>query len=106
MTAGVAVQTVLPDSKPGLPSFWPGLAQPPPTGLIGNWNEVEPVCAGFALSRADTVTLKVPAVVGVPEIRPEVALIDRPVGSPVADHVYGGVPPVAVICRLVAVPTV
>ena len=47
-----------------------------------------------------------PAVVGVPEIRPVEALIDKPGGSPEADHVYGGVPPLADICRLVAVPTV
>jgi len=30
------------------------------------------------------VTLKVPAALGVPEIRPLLELIDRPVGSPVA----------------------
>ena len=33
-------------------------------------------------------------------------LIDRPAGRPVADHVYGGVPPDALMVRLVAVPTV
>jgi hypothetical protein len=31
-----------------------------------------------------TVTLEVAAVVGVPEIRPVVELIDRPAGRPVA----------------------
>ena len=36
------------------------------------------------VSLAVTVTLKVPAVVGVPEIRPVEELIDRPAGSPVA----------------------
>ena len=35
-------------------------------------------------SVAVTVTLDVPAVVGVPEIRPVAELIDRPAGSPVA----------------------
>ena len=33
-------------------------------------------------------------------------LMDSPVGRPVADHVYGGVPPLADSVRLVAVPTV
>ena len=37
-----------------------------------------------------------PAVVGVPVMVPEVELMDRPLGSPLADHVYGGVPPVPV----------
>ena len=36
------------------------------------------------LSRADTVTVEVPAVVGVPLIRPVAELIDSPAGSPVA----------------------
>ena len=47
-----------------------------------------------------------PAADGVPEIRPVEALIDRPVGRPVAVQVYGAVPPLADICRLFAVPTV
>jgi hypothetical protein len=38
----------------------------------------------------------VPAAVGVPEIAPD-ELIERPAGSPVADQVYGAVPPVAAI---------
>ena len=36
------------------------------------------------VSFAVTVTLLVPAVVGVPEIRPVEELIDRPAGRPVA----------------------
>ena len=36
------------------------------------------------VSLAVTVTLEVPAVVGVPEIRPVVELIDSPAGRPVA----------------------
>src|SRR2546430_12611330 len=59
-----------------------------------------------ALSRTVAVTEKVPAVVGVPEMTPLDALIDRPAGSPVAEKVYGGVPPEAERVRLVAVPTV
>src|SRR4051794_6164287 len=64
----------------------------------------EPVA--LAVSLAVTVELNVPAADGVPEIRPVEELIDRPVGSPVADQVYGAVPPEADICRLLAVPTV
>jgi hypothetical protein len=36
------------------------------------------------VSVAVTVTLEVPAVAGVPEIRPDEELIDSPAGSPVA----------------------
>ena len=36
------------------------------------------------VSFAVTVTLEVPAVVGVPEIRPVEELMDSPAGSPVA----------------------
>ena len=36
------------------------------------------------LSVAVAVTLELPAVVGVPEIRPVEELIDRPAGRPVA----------------------
>ena len=38
----------------------------------------------LVVSFAVTVTLEVPAVVGVPEISPEEELMDRPAGSPVA----------------------
>src|SRR2546421_11601054 len=48
-----------------------------------------------ALSRTVAVTEKVPAVVGVPEMTPLDALIDRPAGSPGAEKGYGGVPPEA-----------
>ena len=37
------------------------------------------------MSFAVTVTEPVPGVVGVPEIRPEAELIDRPAGRPVAE---------------------
>src|SRR5262245_27202584 len=45
-----------------------------------------------------TVKLDVPAAVGVPEIRPEFGVRLRPAGNDpfTIDHVYGGVPPVAV----------
>jgi hypothetical protein len=38
----------------------------------------------------------VPAAVGVPEIAPEELML-RPAGSPVADQVYGAVPPLTLI---------
>src|SRR5439155_15809243 len=40
-----------------------------------------------------TVTFDVPAAVGVPAITPVAGSSKSPAGSPVADHVYGGVPP-------------
>jgi hypothetical protein len=43
-----------------------------------------------------TFAVLVPAAVGVPVITPVLALIVSPAGRPVADHVYGVVPPVAV----------
>ena len=44
-----------------------------------------------------TVMFTVPevAAAGVPEMAPVDAFIVRPVGRPVADHVYDGVPPAA-----------
>ena len=42
------------------------------------------------------VGVLVPPALGVPEMAPE-ELIVRPAGSPVADQVYGNVPPLAVI---------
>src|ERR1051326_632049 len=48
-----------------------------------------------ALSVTVTANEKLPAALGVPLIRPEFRSIASPVGSPLADHVYGGVPPVA-----------
>ena len=42
------------------------------------------------------VGVLVPPALGVPEMAPE-ELIVRPAGSPVADQVYGNVPPLALI---------
>lgn len=55
-----------------------------------------PPLAAVVPSVAETLTLKVPDCVGVPEITPVVVLSVRPVGSPVAAKVYGEVPPEAV----------
>ena len=104
ITAGVAVHGALPDSKPGLPSFCPGLEQPPPCGVtvqLKVWLAVAPL-----LSLTVAVTVEAPAVVGVPEMTPDVGLTDSPAGSPVAENVYGVVPPDADSVRLAAVPTV
>jgi len=49
-------------------------------------------------STAVTVTVYLAMRVTVPLIRPVLELIDNPVGSPLADQVYGAVPPVALIC--------
>src|ERR1700722_12150496 len=93
-----------PVSNPGLPSSWVWVLQPP-TLLITQLKEAEP-CAPV-VSVAVTVTFEVPAVVGVPEIRP-VELIDRPAGSPLAVKVsvWPDAESVAPTCRLTAVPTV
>ncbi len=55
------------------------------------------VLTGMLASLACTVKLEVPAVEGVPEMVPLVALSVRPEGSnPLAsDQVYGAVPPLA-----------
>jgi hypothetical protein len=51
--------------------------------------------------------LNTPEAVGVPERTPVVGLIISPFGAPEADHVYGVVPPLAVMaCDEYAVPTV
>ncbi len=57
------------------------------------------------LEVAVTTDEYVAAVVGVPEIRPVEALIVRPAGRPVADQVKVPLPPLAVICSDIAVPT-
>jgi hypothetical protein len=54
---------------------------------------------------AVTVTFDVPAVVGEPLTKPDDELIDTPAGSPVADQVYGDVPPEALRARLTVSPT-
>src|SRR5262245_40055170 len=54
-----------------------------------------------------TVALKVPDTVGVPEITPVAALIDRPFGRPVALNVSEPEPPVTVMVVVgYATPTV
>ena len=51
-----------------------------------------PVLAGMEESRTETLTLKVPAVVGVPVIAPDVWLSCNPCGRLVAPHDSGAVP--------------
>jgi hypothetical protein len=53
------------------------------------------------------VNVNVPAVVGVPEIRPEAASV-KPAGNapPVTVKLYGAAPPLAVSVWLYAAPTV
>ena len=54
-----------------------------PAGLIVQLNEADPDAP--VPSVAVTVTEDVPAVVGVPLIRPVEELIDRPAGRPLAE---------------------
>ncbi len=70
-----------PVSKPGLPSSWCAV-QPELEGLMVQVKDADPVAP--VVSFAVTVTSLLPAVVGVPEIRPVEELIDRPAGRPVA----------------------
>jgi hypothetical protein len=49
-------------------------------------NVFEAVFCGLLLSRTVTLTLNVPATVGVPKGAPVEELIDIPLGNPVADQ--------------------
>ncbi len=80
MTAGVELHTVFPDSKPGFRSSCDAVQ--PPLELIVQVKLADP--DALVVSFAVTVTLEVPAVVGVPEMRPEEELMDSPAGRPVA----------------------
>src|SRR2546430_4014685 len=103
-TPAVALHgAAVPVSKPGLPSFWPGLEHPPPDGLIVHVKVVLPLCPPLV---AVAVTVNVPAVVGVPTIRPVPELMARPGGRPVADHANVPFPPDACNPSWVWVPTV
>src|SRR3954469_1244699 len=101
----VPVHGDVPDSKPGLPSFWPGDEQPPPPPpLTAKVNGADPEPLDPV---AVAVTLYVPAVVGVPETVPVDEPMVMPGGRPVADQVYGAVPPDAdSVNDEIAVPTV
>ncbi len=64
---------------------------------IVNDSIFDAVCGvGAAASVTVIVTLDVPAAVAVPVIWPEAASMFKPAGRPMADHVYGVVPLVAV----------
>src|SRR5437016_2225979 len=65
----------------------------------------EAACCGPLLSRTVTMKLNVPATVGVPKTAPVVALIPMPLGSPLADHIYGGWPPAAAMACCAPYPT-
>jgi len=62
-------------------------------------------CAGLPESVTFTVTIELPAIVGVPLTTHPVR--ERPLGNvPVMEQVYGELPPLAVIVALYATPTV
>jgi hypothetical protein len=60
----------------------------------------------FFESFAVTVATDAPAAEGAPEIAPVLALMDTPAGRPVADQLYGDLPPVADIVSDTATPVV
>src|SRR5579872_3567250 len=61
---------------------------------------------GLVESVTVTITLLVPAADGVPEMVPAAGSIVKPLGRPVADQVYGVVPPLAAIGEEYATPAV
>ena len=61
-------------------------------------------CVGFVESVTVMFTVLVAAAVAVPLMTPVDASMLSPVGRPVADHVYGVVPPVALTVALYGVP--
>jgi hypothetical protein len=65
-------------------------------------------CRGWPASVTEMVTDAVPTALcaGVPLMAPVEALIERPLGSPVALNANGIVPPVTVVVALYAVPAV
>jgi hypothetical protein len=60
----------------------------------------EAVCAGDALSVTVTVKVDVPVAVGVPEITPAFDIVNPAGRLPLTDHVYPGVPPLALSVAL------
>ena len=69
-------------------------------------NVLDALCGvGDVESVTVTVTVLVPAAVGVPVICPELALIVSPAGNPAAPHVYGVAPPAAATVAVYAAPT-
>jgi hypothetical protein len=60
---------------------------------------------GLVESVTVILTVLAPNAVGVPLIAPVEAFRDRPRGNPVADHVYGALPPVAATMALYGVLT-
>lgn len=70
-------------------------------------NVLVAVCGvGVPESVTVTFTVLVPAAVGIPVICPVLALMLSPAGNPVADQLYGVMPPSAATVALYAAPTV
>ena len=77
------------------------------TGAIVSERAAEAVaCVGEVESVTVTVAELAPAAVGVPEIWPLLELMLKPAGNPVADQVYGVLPPVAATVVEYDVPAV
>ena len=79
-------------------------------GCVGAGAEATPIVSlaltlAFVESRTVIEALKVPDAVGVPLIVPAL-LMERPLGKPLADQLYGETPPVAASVVEYAVPTV
>src|SRR6266568_4584583 len=75
-------------------------------GLMTSVNVLLEVSGGVELSVTVMVTLLVPAVVGVPLIWPDAALMRTLSGSPTAEKVRGAFPPATLMGARYATPTV
>jgi hypothetical protein len=77
-----------------------------PAGAIVSDSCADAVCVGDALSVTETLNVAVPVLVGVPEITPPLESVSPAGRLPDAsDHVYAGVPPVALNVVLYELPT-
>src|SRR3954468_12835076 len=100
----VPVHGEVPDSNPGLPSFWPGDEQPPPPPP--EMVKVNVVAPEPLAPVAVAATLYVPAVVGVPETVPVDRPMGMPGGGPGARQVYDPAGLAVSLNDEIAVPTV
>ncbi|GAB1641438.1 hypothetical protein KRMM14A1259_18610 [Krasilnikovia sp. MM14-A1259] len=80
-------------------TWLPGFATTTPVAQVN-----EALAVAVVASRTVTVTEEPPAAEGTPETTPVPVLMDSPVGRPVADQVYGEVPPAAAIGSDTEVP--
>lgn len=91
----------------GLANSAPALADcvpPELTAIKATVEFTERIKLTSAVNEFSSVTLMVtildPEMVGAPEMMPVAEAMDKPLGKPVADQLYGAAPPVAVTTAL------